>query len=367
MVPINKPILGEEEKELVLKVLESGILTDPSMNGGPYVREFEKELAKFTGIKEAIVVNSGTSALQIALMALGIGPGDEVIVPSFTFVATANAVVLVGAKPIFVDIDLNTYNIDPNSFKKAINERTKAVIPVDLYGLPVEMDEIKEIANDYGIVVIEDACQAQGARYKGKMAGTLGDIGCFSFYPGKVMTTGEGGAILTNDSELAEKMRMIRTHGQIKGYDSRILGGNFRMTEINAAIGIAQLKKLPKFLEKRAENAKILLELLENSKAILPKVPKYSIHNWYLFTIRLRNLEEREDLKNKLRENGIAATVYYPTPIHKLPYYSSIGYGELKLENSEIASETVLSLPVHPLVKKEDLEKMADIILKFIN
>lgn len=365
MIPINKPILGEEERELVLKVLESGTLTDPSMNGGPYVREFEKELAKYTGVKEAVVVNSGTSALQIALMALNVGPGDEVIIPSFTFAATAGAVMLVGAKPVFVDIDLSTYNISPEGFKKAVNERTKAVIPVDLYGLPAEMDEINEIANYYGISVIEDACQAQGAKYKSRMAGGLGEVGCFSFYPGKVMTTGEGGAILTNNSELAEKMRMIRTHGQVKGYDSKILGGNFRMTEISAAIGVAQLKKLPKFLEKRAENAKILLELLENSKVILPEVPKHSIHNWYLFTIRLKSLEERESLKNKLREDGIGATVYYPLPIHKLPYYASIGYGGLKLENSELASKTVLSLPVHPLVKKEDLERMANVILTF--
>lgn len=365
MIPINKPILGEEEKELVLKVLESGILTDSSMNGGPYVREFERELAKFVGVKEAIAVNSGTSALQIALMALGVGPGDEVIVPSFTFAATAGAVMLVGARPVFVDIDLNTYNMSPDGFKKAISEKTKAVIPVDLYGLPAEMDEINEIANDHGIAVIEDACQAQGAKYKGKMAGALGKVGCFSFYPGKVMTTGEGGAILTNDSELAEKMRMIRTHGQVCGYDSKVLGGNFRMTEISAAIGIAQIKKLPKFLEKRAENARILLELLENSKVVLPEVPEHSTHNWYLFTIRLKSLEEREGLKNKLRESGIGATVYYPSPIHKLPYYASMGYGELRLKNSEVASRTVLSIPVHPLVKEEDLKRMAYIISTF--
>lgn len=365
MIPINKPILGDEEKEAVLKVLESGVLTDPSMNGGPLVREFERELAKFVGVREAVVVNSGTSALQVALMALNIGPGDEVIIPSFTFAATAGAVMLVGARPVFVDIDLKTYNMIPREFEKAITEKTKAVIPVDLYGLPAEMDEIREIAEDHGIVVIEDACQSQGAKYKGKMAGGLGDIGCFSFYPGKVMTTGEGGAILTNDEKLAERMRMIRTHGQIKGYDSTILGGNFRMNEISAAIGIVQLKKLSKFLEIRAKNAKILLELLENSRIILPEVPEYSVHNWYLFTIRLRSFEVREKLKTKLRERGFGATVYYPSPIHKLPYYASIGYGELRLENSEIASQTVLSIPVHPLVKEEDLERMAEIILSF--
>jgi dTDP-4-amino-4,6-dideoxygalactose transaminase len=363
MIPINKPIIGDEEKEMVIKVLESGILTNPSIEGGPFVREFEKELANFMKVKDAIVVNSGTAALQIALMVLGIKPGDEVIVPSFTFVATANAVILVGAKPIFVDIDIETYNIDIKSFKNAITKRTKAVIPVDLYGLPVEMDEIREIANEYGLFVIEDACQAQGAIYKGRMAGTLGDIGCLSFYPGKVMTTGEGGAILVNDEELGRKTRMIRTHGQIKGYDSVILGGNFRMSEINAAIGLVQLRKLPSFLEKRAKNAKLLMKLLEDSSVILPKIPDHSIHNWYLFTIRLRNEKERDYVREKLLKEGIQATVYYPTPIHKLPYYKSIGYGDLNLPNSELASKTVLSLPVHPLVKEEDIEKMSKIIL----
>jgi len=229
------------------------------------------------------------------------------------------------------------------------------------------MDEIREIADKYGLFIIEDACQAQGAVYKGKMAGSLGDIGCLSFYPGKVMTTGEGGALLVNDEELGRKIRMIRTHGQIKGYDSVILGGNFRMPEINAAIGLVQLRKLPNFLEKRGKNAKLLMELLEESNVILSKVPEYSIHNWYLFTIRLKNEKERNYLKEKLLKEGIQATVYYPTPIHKLPYYKSIGYGNLNLPNSELASKTVLSLPVHPLVREEDIERMSKIILSSIN
>lgn len=367
LIPINKPILGAEEKEAILEVLDSGTLTNASAEGGPVVRAFEKDLAKFMGAREAVVVNSGTAALQIALLALDVKPGDEVIVPSFTFAATAGAVLLIGAKPVFVDIDLNTYNMSSEAFRKAITEKTKAVIPVDLYGLPAEMDEIKEIAEGNAIAVIEDACQAQGATYKGRMAGTLGNLGCLSFYPGKVMTTGEGGAIITDCKELGEKLRMIRTHGQIKGYDSIVLGGNFRMPEIEAAIGRVQLKKLPRFLKVRAKNARILMDKLSGGRLVLPHVPEHSIHNWYLFTVRFENESEREEIRKRLHAEGIGATVYYPTPVHKLPYYVSLGYGEIKLPNSEFASKRVLSLPVNPLVGEEDIEKMAKIILEAMN
>ncbi|MEM2002179.1 MAG: DegT/DnrJ/EryC1/StrS family aminotransferase [Candidatus Methanomethylicaceae archaeon] len=367
LIPINKPILGNEEKEAVLRVLESGVLTNASAEGGPFVRTFEKELASFMGAKDAIVVNSGTAALQVSLLAMNIKPGDEVVVPSFTFAATAGAVLLIGAKPVFVDIDLNTYNIDPEAFRKAITNKTKAVIPVDLYGLPAKIDEIREIAERQGIVVIEDACQAQGASYKGRMAGTLGDVGCLSFYPGKVMTTGEGGAIITNDQELADRLRMIRTHGQIKGYDSKLLGGNFRMPEMEAAIGIVQLKKLPKFLEARAKNARILMEHLNKAPLILPQVPENIVHNWYLFTVRFTSEKIRDSVREKLLKEGIGATVYYPTPVHKLPYYTSLKYGNIQLPNTEMASKTVLSLPVNPLVEIKDLEKMSKIIFDVLS
>ncbi|MCX8181496.1 MAG: DegT/DnrJ/EryC1/StrS family aminotransferase [Candidatus Methanomethyliaceae archaeon] len=367
MIPINKPILGNEEKEAVLKVLESGALTNASAEGGFFVKTFEKDLASFMGAKDAVVVNSGTAALQVSLLAMNIKPGDEVIVPSFTFAATAGAVLLVGAKPVFVDIDLNTYNMDPEAFRRAITSRTKAVIPVDLYGLPAKIDEIREYAERYGIAIIEDACQAQGASYNGRMAGTLGDVGCLSFYPGKVMTTGEGGAIITNDQELADKLRMIRTHGQTKGYDSKLLGGNFRMPEIEAAIGIVQLRKLSKFLEARAKNARILIEKLNEADLILPQVPENTIHNWYLFTVRFANEKIREIIRNRLLKEGIGATVYYPTPVHKLPYYISLGYGKIELPNTEMASKTVLSLPVNPLIEEKDLEKTSKIIFEVLS
>lgn len=362
MIPINKPLLGHEEEDAVIEVIRSGILTNASPEGGPNSRAFERELEHTLGAKHCVVTNSGTSALQIALMAAGIKKGDEVIVPSFTFIATASAVVLCGAKPVFVDIDPDTYNISPPMVERAITDKTKAIMPVDLYGLPANFDEIRKIANEGGIALIEDACQAQGASYKGNMAGTLGDIGCFSFYAGKVMTTGEGGAIITNDDELAQKARRIRTHGQIKGYDSTNLGGNFRMAEIEAAIGREQLKKLKLFLTIRAENAKLMMEGLDNTDLKLPEVPRGVVPNWYLFTVRSKSIAAREKIRRRLNEAGIGATVYYPTPVHRTPLYVNMGYADIKLKETEKASETVLSLPVNPVVTREDVDKIINLI-----
>jgi perosamine synthetase len=364
LIPINKPMLGREEVEAVRKVMESGLLTDPSPDGGPNVKAFERELGNYLKARHAIAVNSGTSSLLISLLASNVGFGDEVIVPSFTFVSTASVVLLTGAKPVFADIDLDSFNMDPAAFRRAITGRTKAVIPVDLYGLPAEMDQINEIAGVKGIKVIEDACQALGASYKGRMAGTLGDVGCLSFYPGKVMTTGEGGAVFTDDDSIAGKLKKMRTHGQVKGFDPIILGGNFRMPEIEAAIGREQLRKLPGFLKARERNAEMLREKLQNTTLILPKVPKHCKHNWYLFTVRCSSSRERERLKTKLLKGGINAAIYYSKPVHRTPFYSSLGYGKLRQPNAEMAAETVLSLPVNPKVSEQDLENMAHIIKK---
>ena len=267
MIPINAPKIGKEEIEAVVKVLESGILTH-GLGAGPMVTQFEKDFAKFVGAKHAIAVNTGTAALHLALSAADIKTGDEVILPSFTFVATAEVVVIAGAKPVFVDIDPETYNISPEKIEKRITEKTKAVMPVDLYGLPANMQPIKEIAEKHGLIIIEDAAQAHGASYIGKPLGTFADAACWSFYASKNMTTGEGGMVTTNDDELAKKIRFMRSHGEKEKYKSIMLGHNYHMPEIQAAIGSVQLEKLPIFLDKRRENAKKLTANLKDTEKL---------------------------------------------------------------------------------------------------
>ena len=362
MIPINVPIIGEEEIRLVLEVLKSGVLTSRA-GSGSMVAKFEEEFAKFVGAKYAVAANSGTAALHMALLAAGIGPGDDVLVPSFTFVATAEAVVLAGARPIFVDIEPETYCIDPTKLEDALTEKTKAIIPVDLYGLPADLKPILDFAEEHDLTVIEDAAQAHGAEYNNRKVGSVSHMTCFSFYPSKNMTTGEGGMVTTNVEEYAEKLRAIRSHGE-KGdtYYSVMVGHNYRMPEIPAAIGLAQLKKLPKFLQKRRENAKALtkgLEQLEPSLVRLPKEPRGRRHSWYLYTIRLpwAKAEERNRVIQRLRSEGIAATTYYQTPIHKMPPYKK--YPSKNLKETEKAAQQVLSLPTHPALNKEQLNHIA--------
>ncbi len=356
-VPINSPILGEEEETLVKEVLRSGQLTSSSLKGGEMVRRFEEGLRDFIKAKDIVAVSSGTAALQIALITLGIGVGDEVIVPSFTFVATANAILSVGAKPVFVDIDEH-YTIDPEDVIKKITNKTKAIIPVHLYGHVANLEAILEIANKRSLYVIEDAAQALGSEYRGKMVGRWGDVGCLSFHPSKIITTGEGGALIFEDEKLAEKARMIRNHGMVKGYDSRIFGLNFRMSEIHAAIGIAQLKRLNEFLKRRRENAEKLRRLLTGIEEIkLPREREGCRYNWYLFTI---SSSKRNEIKRALEEEGIHARIYYETPVHKLPSFNL----NIDLPRTDIASKSVLSLPVHPKVNNVVLEKIAYTVRK---
>ncbi len=357
IIPINKPIIGDEEIRAVIRVLRSGILTEKSGHG-PLASKFEKAFAEYIGSKYAISLNSGTSALHAALLAAGIGPGDEVIVPSFTFVATAEAVVLTGAKPIFVDIDPRTYCMDPEAVEDAVSKRTKAIIPVHLYGHPCDMDHIVDCAHDREILVIEDAAQAHGAEYNGRKAGNLGDLACFSFYATKNMTTGEGGMITTNNEELMEKVRLIRSHGEREPYRSVTLGHNYRLPEIEAAIGLVQLRKLPKFLEARRKNATFLMGELSSIKGLQMPVEREGCkHSWYLFTVRLKgaNSEVRDIMVKRLREDHVGAAVYYSTPIHKMPYYHKL-FGKVNLPETERASQQVISLPVHPSIRKAELD-----------
>ncbi|MCW3985098.1 MAG: DegT/DnrJ/EryC1/StrS family aminotransferase [Candidatus Bathyarchaeota archaeon] len=366
MIPINKPLLGEEEVEAVVIVLRSGILTSRTKSGS-IVGLFEDAFAKFVKAKHAFAVNSGTSALHLSLLAAEVGPGNEVIVPSFTFVSTAETVVLVGAKPVFVDINLETYNIDPEKTGKAITKNTKAIIPVDLFGLPAETKPIKEIAQEHGLAVIEDAAQAHGAQYAGKPAGSFADLACWSFYASKNMTTGEGGMITTNSDEYAEKLPYMRSHGEKEEYVSSMIGHNFRMPEMEAAIGRVQLEKLPNFLKQRRRNAERIASKLEGIKELqLPTVPKGYKHSWYLFTVRLKNADEkkRDETIVELKKLSIGATAYYRVPIHLMPFYSK--FSKHGLPNTEKAARQVFSLPVHPAVTTEQIDYIASSLQKLL-
>ena len=354
-IPINTPDIGEEEIWEVRKVLSEKSLTSSSFDGGRRVQQFEKLLSKFVKSKFAVAVNSGTAALQAALYVLDIKSGDEVLIPSFTFVATANSVKSVGAKPVFVDILKDNYTMDPEDLRKKITKRTKAVIPVHLYGHVAYMKEILEISRKNNLKIIEDASQSLGSKLKGKHTGTFSHLGCFSLYAAKVMTSGEGGAIITDDKKLFEKLKQIRNHGLSKNHFTTMFGLNLRLPEINAAIAKIQIKKLPALLRERKKNAQILTELLKNHDIILPKQRKNETLNWYLYTIALKN---RNNTMKKLNSSGIGATVYYSTPIHKTPYYKT----KTSLPNTEWATCHVLSLPIHSKVRKSDMIIMEKIL-----
>ena len=355
-IPINIPAIDKEEIREVNKVLSEKSLTSASFNGGKQVQQFEKLLSKFVKSKFAVAVNSGTAALQASLYAIDIKPGDEVLVPSFTFVATANSVKSVGAKPVFVDILKSNYTIDPSDLKKKITRRTKAIIPVHLYGHMAYMDEILEIAKKKHIKIIEDASQSLGSKLRGKHSGTFSHLGCFSMYAGKVITSGEGGSVITNDKKLFEKLKQIRNHGLSKNNLTTRFGLNLRISEISAAIGKIQMRKLPHLLNQRRKNAKALTEILEHSDIILPEPRKNEIVNWYLYTIAMKS---RDKAMKKLNASGIGARVYYSPPVHKTPYYKT----RLRLANTEWAASHVMSLPVHPNVRNQDLVRMKNILL----
>tara|TARA_Y100000294_G_scaffold174884_1_gene193819 strand:+ start:64 stop:1146 length:1083 start_codon:yes stop_codon:yes gene_type:complete len=354
-IPINAPEIDSEEIREIRDVLSAKLLTSSSFDGGIRVQQFEKMISKFVKSKFTVAVNSGTSALQASLYALDIKSGDEVIIPSFTFVATANSVKAVGARPVFVDILRENYTIDPNDLSKKVTKRTKAIIPVHLYGHIAYMEEIIEVAKKNNLKIIEDASQSLGSKFKQKHSGTFSHLGCFSFYGTKVITSGEGGAIVTDNKTLYEKLKQIRNHGQAKNNLTTRLGLNLRLPEINAAIGKIQMKKLPSFLKQRKNSAKILTELLQNCDVVLPKQRKHETLNWYLYTIAHK---DRNKIMKKLNSLGIDATVYYSTPIHKTPYYKT----KKNLANTEWASSHVLSLPVHPKVRKKDLEKIQSVL-----
>jgi dTDP-4-amino-4,6-dideoxygalactose transaminase len=360
-IPISKPFFNKEEINEVKKVMLEGNLTNSSFEGGKRVRELESMLCKFVGSRYAVALNSGTAALHASLLALGIGKGDEVLVPSFTFLATANAVVATGATPVFVDIIKEDYTIDPDDLEKKVTSRSKGIIPVHLYGHTAEMNTISEIATKHSLDVIEDACQSLGSTYNGKQSGSIGKIGCFSFYASKVLTSGEGGAIVTDSRGLADRIRMIRNHGMLEGYDTRIFGLNMRMTEISAAIASVQMRKMKNMLQIRRKNALMLTKLLRDLDMDLPKEKDGTRYNWYLYTVAI---DDRDNALKKLNSFGIGATVYYRTPVHRTPFYAD---SNISLPNTDWAAAHVLSLPLHPLVTPCDIKYIAKSLRKLLS
>ena len=353
MIPIAKPLIGKEEEEAVLKVLRSGKLAQ-----GQKVAEFEEKFAKYCGTKYAVATDNGTSALMTALISAGIKPGDEVITTPFTFIASVNSIIFSGAKPVFVDVDPNTFNIDPEKIESAVTKKTKAIMPVHLYGLMADMPAIKKIAKNHNLLIIEDAAQAHGASINKKKAGSWGIAGCFSFYPTKNMTTGEGGMITTNDRKLADYARLFRNQGMEKRYYHDVIGYNFRMTELAAAIGIEQLKKLEKFTRKRIKNATFINKnLIKSEELIIPTIPSGYRHVFHQYTLKVRN---HDYLINKLKKVSIGFGIYYPLPVHKQKPYNSFSNKSFPI--SERLSHEVVSIPIHPNLKTNDLKKISKVL-----
>lgn len=348
-IPIARPLIGPEERAAVLRVLDSGQLAQ-----GPEVAAFEREFAAFLGVRHAIAVANGTAALHVALLAHNIGPGDEVITTPFTFVASANAILYVGARPVFVDIDSTSYNLDPTLVERAITPRTRALLPVYLYGNPWGAECYAEIAARHGLALIEDACQAHGAQRQGRMVGTCGTA-CFSFYPTKNMTTAEGGMLTTNDDRVAERARLLRQHGARQTYEHEILGYNYRMTDIQAAIGRVQLARLAEWTERRRANASYYAAHLRS--VAIPVEDAGDRHVYHQYTVRVPPARGRDAVRGRLEAAGIGTSIHYPRPVHEQPLYRALGYTD-RLPVAEQASREVLSLPVWPGLTEEDLARV---------
>jgi dTDP-4-amino-4,6-dideoxygalactose transaminase len=349
-IPAARPLIGEEERSAVDRVLQSGMMAQ-----GPEVAAFESEFSAIVADRQCIAVNSGTSGLHMALIAAGIKQGDEVIVPSFTFAATANTVALTGATPVFVDIDPQTFNINPRSIEAAITSRTRAIQPVHLYGQPAAMNEIMAIAARHNLLVIEDAAQAHMASLGGRPVGSFGIAGVFSFYPTKNMTSGEGGMISTATNEVARQCRLLRNQGMEKRYENEIVGFNTRMTDIHAAIGRVQLAKLSGWTAQRRSNAKFFNENLKN--VVVPYVAPSAVHVYHQYTIRIPG-NSRDEFALEMTKRGVGNGVYYPNPVHKL---ESFGL-KMELPETTRACKEVLSIPVHPSLSQGELETIVSVI-----
>lgn len=358
-VPFAEPWISDEEAKAVYEAVVNKML-----RYGDHIKRFEEAMAKYVGVKYAIAVSSGTAALHVALLALGIGPGDEIIVPSFSCAPPVIATVLCGARPVFVDIEPETLNLDPHDIKRKITPRTKVVIPIHYAGHPAEMDDLLEIAEKYGLYVIEDAAEALGAIYKGKMAGSMGHVSILAFSPNKIITTGEGGMVLTNDPEIAERARIIMNYGQKERFNYIMLGHNYHLTEFQAAMGLIQMKKVEKAIERRRKLARLYNELLEDLSIIETPIEKSYVRHVYMsYYIRVP-AQIRDSLIRFLDERGIGTRIYFP-PLHLQPAYKVYASGRLPI--TEDVARRILNLPMSPCLSEEQIEYVVTVIKSFLS
>ena len=347
-IPISKPMIGDAEKQAVMEVLDSGQLVQ-----GVKVAAFEEAFAQFQNVKHAIATTNGTTALTLALLVYGIGAGDEVLIPSFTFAATGTSVLSVNAKPVFLDVEAETFCIDPSVIEAAITPHTRAIMPVHLYGHPANMPDIRAIADKHGLALVEDAAQAHGAAIEGQPVGGWG-MAAFSFYATKNMTTGEGGIVTTNDDKLAALARMIRNHGMSQQYLHEVVGFNLRMTNILAAIGLVQINYLARWNEQRIANAKYLSSNIRTART--PIIKDGYCHIFHQYTVVADEGADRDAMVKYLNERGVGTRVYYPIPVHKQPIFQKMGFNDLNLPVTDSLTQRVFSLPVHPGLSQEDLD-----------
>lgn len=363
MIAIAAPIIGDEETRAVNEVLASGRLAQ-----GPKVAELEADFAAYCGTKYAVAVNSGTAAIHAALYAAGVGEGDEVVTTSFSFMATINPILMLGARPVLVDIDPVTFNLDAAAVERAITDKTKVIMPVHLYGQPADMDELQRIAKERNLRIVEDACQAIGAEYQAKKAGSLGDAGCFSLYATKNIMCGEGGMVTTDDPAVAAAIRQFRQHGMTDQYEYAGVGYNYRMSDLHAAIAIEQLRKADHFTSLRQRNAKLFsAELSDYGGLELPTVFDDRTHVYHQYTVRLKPGIDRQKLLEELRRRDVIAGVYYHKPLHAYPHVAELGYRMGDLPQAERAANEVLSLPVHPMVTEDDVAYIAQTLKESID
>lgn len=376
-IPYGRQCIDEDDINEVIKVLKSDYLTT-----GPKIEEFEADFANYVGAKYAVAISNGTAALHAACFAAGIESGDEVITTPITFAASANAVLYCGGTPVFADIDSSTYNIDPKDIRKKITKKTKAIIPVHFTGQPCDMDEIRKIAEEYNLIVIEDAAHALGASYKNQKIGSISDMTTFSFHPVKHITTGEGGMITTNNKELYEKLLLFRSHGITRNaellenknegswyYEQHELGYNYRITDIQCALGISQLKKIDRFIERRIEIATLYNEAFKDINEItIPYQAEDGISSWHIYVLKfdLNKLNlKRNDIFDRLRAKGIGVNLHY-IPVYLHPYYIKLGYKKGICPKAEVLYDEIITIPLFPDMTDEDVNYVINAIKSVI-